>query len=134
MCALFRGTSALEKDVVRARYACGAIVQAVAANGESPGADLVWKLLLGAALRVGSYDAETFFVACDQAGTPAQARSAARALTQPGVDLPSTRVISALRDAAFTVGEGVAPAEFARLASDAGKSGAPWLRVAAASR
>ena len=134
VCALLRGSSALEKDVVRAQYTCGAIVEAVATNGESPGADLVWKLLLDAALRVGSYRVDTFFVACDEAGAPEQARNAAKALTEAGLDAPSTRIKEALRAAALTVIEGVAPADFTQFASDAGKAGAPWLRVAGTSR
>ena len=128
-CALHRGTGALAADRVRARYACGAIVQAVASAG--PGIEAVWAALLARARAVGSYDEAMFFAACEQAGARAAALEFARQLASAGDGGASDRVAAALRAGGFGVREGIAPADFQRAASRAGRADARWLAVAA---
>lgn len=129
VCALLRGNDGLQRDPTQAFYACGAIAEAVASNGESPGPERVWKLLLPAARARGSYDARMFFDACVRAGSPPRTCEAGRALTDPAAGTGSARVTAALREAKFAVSNGVAPERFARLAAQAGKGAASFLKV-----
>jgi hypothetical protein len=79
---------------------------------------------------VGSYDEGMFFAACEQAGALPPAVEAARQLANAGDGAANDRVAAVLRAGGFEVREDIAPADFQRAASRAGRADARWLAVA----
>lgn len=129
-CAALRGARSLDSDRVPARYACGAVIEFVASGGEAPGAERVWKRLLASARGSGVYDADAFFAACEQAGSPGIAVRAAASLAQAGNLDGAGAVERALAAVGYSVRRRrEAPPRFRRFIEDAGAPDAAWLSV-----
>ena len=128
-CALVRGGSDLGKDSVRARYACGAVIQAIVSEQAQGGLEAIWARLMALGKGKAGYDEETFYRACIESGTPPERIAAARALAGTRSGPAQAFVIESLRAAGFPVEVTAAPPDFARMAARAKKGDAAWLKL-----
>ena len=131
-CAMVRGGAELGKDAVRARYACGAVIQAIVSEQAQGGLEAIWARLMVLGANKAGYDDQTFYKACAELGTPPERIAASRALAGTRAGSAQAAVIEALRAAGLTVEVTAAPPDFARMAARTKHEGAPWLKVARA--
>ncbi len=127
-CLLLRGEGPLEKDPVKARYACGAVVE-LAASAGTAGPEAVWARLLARSRATGHYDAEGFFAACAESSASAEVVEAARRFTTKRSGPVRAELEELLGSAGLSVAEAPAPPDFAQVAQQAGKPAATWLEV-----
>lgn len=132
-CLLLRGEGPLERDRVKARYACGAVVE-LAASAGSPGPEAVWAALLAHRRAAGTYGAEDFQAACLAAGARPEAVEAAARFARPREGPVRPALEALLGQAGYRVEAAEAPPDFAQEAARAGSPGAAWLRLVPAGR